>query len=35
MEYEVKTIKKVNHMLNIKIEKVKEEINISQKAYTT
>ena len=29
MKYEVKTMKKVNYILNIKIEKVKEEIKIS------
>ena len=29
MKYEVKTMKEVNYILNIKIEKVKEEIKIS------
>ena len=35
MKCEVKTMKEVNHILNIKVKKVKEEIKISQKAYTT
>lgn len=35
VKYEVKTMKEINHILNIKVEKVKEEIKISQKAYTT
>ena len=30
MKYEVKTMKEINHMLNIKVEKVKEEIKISE-----
>jgi len=29
VKYEVKTMKEVNYILNIKIEKVKEEIKIS------
>ena len=34
-KYEMKNMKKVEHILDIKIEKVKEEIRISQRAYTT
>ena len=31
--YNVKSIKKVNHMLEIKMERMKDEIQISQKTY--
>ena len=31
--YNVKSIKKVNHMLEIKMKRIKDEIQISQKAY--
>ena len=32
--YDVKTMKEVNHMLGIKVEKVEEGICISQTTYT-
>lgn len=34
VKYKVKTIKKVDYILSIKIEKIKEGIRILQKAYT-
>ena len=34
VKYEVKTMKKVNNMLGIKIEKIEEGIRILQKTYT-
>lgn len=34
MKYKVKTIKKVNYMLSIKIKKIEKGIRILQKTYT-
>jgi len=32
--YDIQIIKEVNHMLEIKVERIKDRIQISQKAYT-
>ena len=34
LKYKVKNMKEVEYILNIKVNKVKERIRISQKAYT-
>jgi len=35
LKYKVKNMKKVEYMLDIKVNKVKERIRISQRTYTT